>query len=122
MLRSDLYDHSDAYIVGKGTITVEGNSDDKKWNKKLTFKNNALFWSCISKINNTLICNAEDLDIILPMYNLLEDSDNYSIKSGSLWNYFRDEINDSAIENNNNLNRINNNKTITSKSFKYKTK
>ena len=56
------------------------------------------------------------------MYNLLEDNDNYSMKSGSLWNYFRDEINDSAIENNNNLNRINNNKTITSKSFKYKTK
>ena len=52
----------------------------------------------------------------------LEYSDNYSMTSGSLWNFYRDEINDSAIENNNDGNRINKNKTITSKSFKCKTK
>ena len=93
MLRSDLYDYSDAYIVGKGKATVEeDDDDDKKRNKKLTFKNNALFRSCISKINNTFIDNAEDLDIVMPMYNLLEYSDNYSMTSGSLWNYYRDEI------------------------------
>ena len=60
------------------------------------------------------------LDIV--MYNLLEYSDNYSITSGSLWNFHRDEINDSSIENNDDGNKINKNKTITSKSFEYKTK
>ena len=122
MLRSDLCDYSDAYIVGKGTATVEGDDDDKKRNKKLTFKNNAPFRSCISKINNTFIDNAEDLDIVMPMYNLLEYSDNYSMTSGSLWNYYRDEVNDDEIEYDNVNNRININKTITTKSFEYKTK
>ena len=55
------------------------------------------------------------------MYNLLEYSDNYSMTTGSLWNYYKNEVNDSANENENNF-RINNNKTITSKSFEYKTK
>ena len=76
----------------------------------------------MSKINNTFKENAEDLDIVITMYNFLEYSDNYSMKSGSLQNYYRDEINDSAIAINNDGNKINNNKTITSKSFKYKTK
>ena len=120
MLRSNLCDYSDAYIVVKGRIKVEGNDGDKKRSKKLTFKNNVPFRSTISKINNTFIDNAEDVDIIMPMYNLLEYRDNYSMTSGSLWNYYRDEINDDAGENVNN--RINNNKTITSKSFEYKTK
>ena len=65
-------------------------------NKKLTFKNNAPFRSCITKTNNIFIDNAEDLDIVIPMYNLLEHSDNYSMISGSLWNYYRDEVNDHA--------------------------
>ena len=77
-------------------------------NKKLPFKNNAPFRSCIWKINNTLIDNAEDLDIIMPMYNLLEYSDNYSMKSGSLWDYHRDEINNDVNENDYD-NRWNNN-------------
>ena len=47
MLRSDLFDYSDAYIVIKGTITVEGDNDAKTENKKLIFKNNAPFWSRI---------------------------------------------------------------------------
>ena len=76
----------------------------------------------MSKINNTFKENAEDLDIVMTMYNFLEYSDNYFMKSGSLQNYYRDEINDSAIAINNDGNKINNNKTITSKSFKYKTK
>ena len=67
MLRSALCDYSDAYILAKVTITVEGDNDNKKRNKKLTFKNNAAFISCISKINNTFIDNAEDLDIFMPM-------------------------------------------------------
>ena len=90
MLRSDLYDQSNACIILKGTVTVEGTNDANKRNKKLTFKNNAPFKSCISKINNTLIDNAEDLDIVMPTYNLLEYNDNYSMTSGILWNYYRD--------------------------------
>ena len=92
-------------------------------NYKLTFKNNASFRSCISKINSTFIDNAEGLDIVMLMYNLLEYSDNYSKTSGSLWNYYRDKINDSANKNNDANNyKINNNKITTSKSFEYKTK
>ena len=107
----------------KGRISVTGTDNANRRNKKITLKNNAPFRSCISKINNTFIGNAEDLDIVMPMYNLLEYSGNYSMTSGSLWNYYRDEINDSANENNcaNNY-RINNNKTATSKSFEYQTK
>ena len=69
MLRSDLCDYSDAYIVVKGTITVEGAENRYKYNKNLVLKNNLPFTYCISKINNTLIDNAEDLDIVMPMYN-----------------------------------------------------
>ena len=54
------------------------------------FKNNAPIRSCISKINSTLIDNAEGLDIIMPIYNLLEYSQSCSMTSGSLWNYYRD--------------------------------
>ena len=58
----------------------------------------------------------------MPIYDLLEYSNNYSMTSGRLWNFYRDEINDSAIENNDDGNKTNNNKTITSKPFEYKTK
>ena len=86
MLRSDLCDFSNGYIVVKGTITVT-NPDNNMYEKQLAFKNNAAFVSCISKINNTLIDNAEDLDVVMPMYNLLEYSKNYSKTTGSFWNY-----------------------------------
>ena len=75
MLRSDLCGYSDAYFVVKGRITDEGDNDTITRNKKLIFKKNAPFRSCISKINNTFIDNAEVLDIFMPMYNLLEYSD-----------------------------------------------
>ena len=84
----------------------------------LTFKNNAPFRSCISKINNTLIDNAEDVDTVIPMYIFLEYSNNFSMTSGSLWNYYRDELNDSANEIDDNDNMINNKKAKTSR---YKT-
>ena len=58
----------------------------------------------------------------MPMYNLLEYSNNYSMISGNLWNYYRDEVNDDENENDNANNRINNNRTIVSKSFEYKTR
>ena len=76
MLRSDLCDYSDAHIVVKRTITVT-DPDNDAYDKKLTLKNNAPFVSCISKINKTLIDNAADIDIVMPMYNLLEYSKNY---------------------------------------------
>ena len=71
MLRSDLCDFNDAYIVVKGTITVS-NPDNAKRNKSVAFKNNASFINCFSKINGVQIDNAEDLDAVMPMYNLLE--------------------------------------------------
>ena len=72
-------------------------------------------------IKNQHIDSAEDLDIVMPMYYWLDYSDN-SITSGSLWNYYRDEVNETANENNDANNYKVNNKTITSKSFKYKKK
>ena len=115
MLRSNLCDCSDAYIVVKGRIRVRGNNNANRRNKKVTLKNNALFGSCISKVNNKFVDNAEDLDIFIPIYNLLECSNNFSVTSGSLWNYYRDEVNNSANENDNVNNKINNHKTRTSR-------
>ena len=82
MLRSDICDDSDAYVIMKRRISVRDTNDPNRINK-LTFKNNVPFRSCISKINNTFVENAEDLDIIMSMYNLLEYNDNYSMTSGS---------------------------------------
>ena len=70
MLRSDLCNFSDVYIIVKGTITVT-NPDDAKSNKSVAFKNNSPFINCISKNNGVQIDNAEDLDVVIPMYNLL---------------------------------------------------
>ena len=91
MLRSDLCYFNDAYIVVKGDITLEGDNDVNKRNENLAFKNNAPLINCISKINGVKIDNAEDLDVVMPMYNLLEYSKNYRKKAGSLWNYYRNE-------------------------------
>ena len=115
MLRSDLCDYSDAYIVVKGTITV-ARPNNNTYGKKLAFKNNAPFNSCITKINNTLIDNAEDLDIVMPMYNLIEYSKNYRKTTGSLWNYYRHEPNSGSDGVGNNNSSIKD-----SKSFDYKT-
>ena len=88
MLRSDLCNFSDAYIIAKESTNVT-DPDNNGYGKKLAFKNNVPFISCISKINNTLICNAEDLDIVIPMYHLLEYSKNYLKTTGNLLNYYR---------------------------------
>ena len=106
----------------KGRRTVTGTNAANRRNKNLTFENNTPFRSCISKINNTIVDNVEDLDILMPMYNLSEHSGNYSMTSGSVWNYYSDEVNDTANKSNNVSNcKIKNNKTTTSKSFEYKT-
>ena len=97
MLKSDLCDYADAYIFVKGTITITGEGDDaaarnlNERNKEVTFKNCAPFTKCISRINNTDIDNAQDIDIVMPMYNLIEYSDNYSKTSRSLWQYYKDD-------------------------------
>ena len=137
MLRSDLCDFSDAYIVVKGNITVtiktftaddidapnntaanvtatNTANNNAFGDKKLVFKNNALFINYISKINGVKIENAEDLDVVMAMYNLLEYSKNYRKTTGSLWNYYRDQPS-STIGDNNITNSI-----LNSESFDYK--
>ena len=135
MLRSDLCDFSDAYIVVKGTITVTKktftNDDTEAPNntvanatntandnafgeKKLVFRNNAPFINCVLKINGVKIDNVEDLDVVMPMYNLLEYSKNYKKTTGNLWNYYRDEPNSSTDNDNRTRSFLN------SESFDYK--
>ena len=137
MLRSDLWDFDDVYIVVKGNITVDkktftandieepnntaananatNNANNNAFGEKnLFFKNNAPFINCISKINGIKIDNAEDLDVVIPMYNLLEYSKNYRKTTGNLWNYYRDERN-SSTDNNNITHSI-----LNSESFDYK--
>ena len=76
MLKSSLCDYSHAYILVKGTIIVNSTAaegaDANNRNKKEIFKNCAPFTNCISEINNTQIDNAKDIDIVMPMYNLIE--------------------------------------------------
>ena len=86
MLRSDLCDYSDAYIVVKGNITVT-NPDNTKRNNEVTFENNAPFINCISNINDEKIDSTEDLDVLMLMYNLLEYNKNYRKTTGNLWSY-----------------------------------
>ena len=78
MLRSNLCDYADSYILVKGTITITGaeaNADARQadeTDKGVTFKNRAPFTKCISRIDNTDIDNAYDIDIVMPLYNLTE--------------------------------------------------
>ena len=105
MLKSSLCDYSDAYILVKGTITITGAGNDAaarqadERDKVVIFKNCDPFTNCISEINNTQIDNSKDIDIVMPMHNLIEYSDNYAKTIGSLWQYFRDEpVADDDIE------------------------
>ena len=124
MLRSNLCDYSDAYISVKATIMVtasgvnnNANTIRDKRNRPLILKNKAPFVSCITKINGELIEDADDLDIVMPIYNLLEYSKNYRKTIGSIYNYYRDELTDDADDNNfANINLVN------SEAFKYKNK
>ena len=124
MLWSNLCDYSDAYILVKGTITVtapgannNANNIRDKRNRPLILKNNAPFVPCITIINGELIEDADDLDIVMPMYNLLEYSKNYRKTIGSLYNYYRDELSDDADDIN-----FDNIKVINSNTFKYTNK
>ena len=93
MLRSSLCDYSDAFILVKGNISVHNTGTAEaptEIDKEVIFKNCAPFTNCISKINNTQIGNAEYIDIVMPMYNLLEYNDNYSETSGSIWQHCKE--------------------------------
>ena len=105
-LESNLCDYSDAYILVTGNINVTGGNN----NKKVAFKNCAPFEKCRTEINETFVDEADFINITMPMYNLIEYSDNYSDTSGSLWQFKRDEIiNNADVTNDNNAS-----------SFKYK--
>ena len=104
MLKSSLCYYGDAYILVKGKITITEEGDNAaaeradKRNKGVAFKNCSPFILCISEINNTQVDNAKDIDIVMPMYNLIEYSDNYAKTSGSLWQYFRDKLNNNLAD------------------------
>ena len=104
MPRSSLCDFNDAYILVKGNITVNITAGSgaavNNANEKVIFINCAPFIKCISKINNTKIDNVEYNDIVMPMCNLIEHSNNYSKTSASLWHYCK-EI--PAVNNNNDI-------------------
>ena len=123
MLRSNLCDYSDAFILVKGKITVTApganngaNNIRDKRNRPVILKNNAPFVSCITRINGEFIEDADDLDIVMSMSNLLEYSKNYRKTIGSLYNYYRDELSDDADDNFDNI------KVVNSNTFKYKNK
>ena len=113
MLKSSLCDYSDSYILVKGIITIAGEGNDAaarqadERDKDVIFKNCAPFINCISEINNAQVDNAKDIDIVMPMYNLIEYSKSYAKTSGRLWQYYRDEPNDNLAN---------------SESFKFKVK
>ena len=119
MLRSSLCDYSDAYILVKGNISVNNTAGAgaavNNTNKKVIFKNCAPFTNCISKINNIQIDNATDIDIVMPMYILIEYSTNYSKTSGSLWQYC---IDIPTVNNNGDIIDFNENSATDSFNFK----
>ena len=121
MLKSSLCDYSDAYIHVRGTITVNNTAAEgvaaNNNNKKVIFKNCAPFTNCISQINNTDLDDAKHLDIVMPMYNLIEYSDNYSKTSESLWQYCKDIP---AVNNNNEIADFTNDNLTDSFNFKVK--
>ena len=94
-LRSDLCNWNEAYVVVTGKITVT-NLNNNSYDKKFALKNNAPFFSCVLRINNILTDYCQDLDIVMPLFNLLHYSKNYQKALGSLYNYYRDEPNDGA--------------------------
>ena len=121
MLKSSLCNYSDAYILVKGTInannTAAAGAAVNNNDRKVIFKNCSPFTNCISEINNTQIGNANNIDIVMAMYNLIEYSDNYAKTTGSLWQYCKDiparDANDEITE----FRRSN-----TTDSFKFKAK
>ena len=120
MLRFSLCDYNDAYILVKRNISVNNTGTaaaPNNRNKKVIFKNCVPFTSCISKINNTQVDNAKNIDIVMSMHNLIEYSDNYSKTSRSLWQYCK---NIPAVNNNGDV--VGFNKVNATNSFNSKAK
>ena len=121
MLKSSLCDYSGAYIIVKVTISVNNTAAAgaavNNINKKVIFKNCAPFTNCISEINNTQIDNAKDITIVIPMYNLIEYSDNYAKATEILWQYCKDIP---ARNNNNEITEFTAGNTTNSFNFKAK--
>ena len=122
MLKLSLCDYTDAYVLVSGTIAVEDTSAAgaavNNTNRKVIFKNCDPFTDCISAINSTQVDNAQDIDVVMSMYSLIEHSDNYLKTSGSLWQYYRDE---SSLDNNDYVSDFTG-ANYDSKSFKFKQK
>ena len=91
-LRNDLCDFNDTYIAVTGKITATHPDDNGfAYDRKVTLKNSpAPFSNCILKVNNHLIEDAQDLDIVIPMYNLIYYSKNFRKTTGFFWNYYPD--------------------------------
>ena len=88
-MRNDSCDFNGAYIVVTGNITESNpGNDDNVYNRKVSLKNSAPFFNCTLKINSQLIEDAQDLDIVMPMYNLLYHSKSFRKTTGSFWNYY----------------------------------
>ena len=121
MSKSSLCGYSDAYILVKETISVNNTAAQgvaaNNTNKKVIFKNCAPFTNCISEINNTQIDNAKIIDIVMPMYNLIEYGDKYTKTTGSLWQYCKDKP---ARDNNNLIEGFTSANLIDSFNFKAK--
>ena len=110
-LESNLCDYSDAYISVTGNITVTGGDR----NTKVSFNNCSPFRECRTEINEDFVDKTEHINSAMPMYNLIEYSDNYSETSGCLWQFKRDEIEENA-----DLALDDNHIPNNSPSFKYK--
>ena len=112
VLKSNIWDNNDAYILVRGNITTIGDNG-----KQVAFKNYSPFIMCIPKIDGTAINDAEDLDLVMLIYNFLENSSNYSETIGSLWFYSKDEATNFDVNiakpNANQNDRILKNATIT---------
>ena len=93
VLKSNLCDYNNAYILVGGNSTIIGHQVTQ-----VTFRNCAPFSKCIAKIDGTTIDDAEDLDLVIPMYNVIEYSPNYSKTTGSLWFHLKDEATDSNAD------------------------
>ena len=118
---SSLFEYSEACILVKGSIivnnTTAAGADTNNTNKKVILKNCSPFTSCISEINNTQVDNGKDIDIVMPMYNLIEYSDKYSKTSGSLLQYCKDIL---VLNNNSNIVKLNRDNVTDSFNFKAK--
>ena len=121
-MRNDLRDFNDAYIVFTGKITATNlGNDDNVYNRKGSSKHSSPFFNCTLKINSQLIEDAQDLDIVISIYNLLYYSKNFRKTAGSFWNHYPD-MPKSGHDNNANLRQRIIYPIKDSKSFNYKTK